>query len=315
MRNHSLSALLLATLVLFFANLSASAQSSQPVTVSMRPYKGDRAIVAIKINGAGPYDFMVDTGATASILDAALFQELGLKAESTVIVRSVAGTDQEAASSIKEISLDGVSVQNVRVLRVEKLPLGSEYRGVRGVLGENFLQHFDILIDNQHHKMTLDAGTALAESLGGERLPVTFPPVAEGQEMRYRPLVSVTVSGYDSHPIQVLLDSGADHFVLVGAKTLPVHSQLTALKVGTVNGSMNCMSSENDVRWGKATATGVSMVMCQSAIENGRDYAGTLPTTLFHQIFLSHAGAYVIVNPGKAPHAPQEVAAVTPLAR
>ncbi len=46
----------------------------------MRPYKGTRSVVAVKVNGAGPYDFMVDTGATITVLDTALFHELGLRA-------------------------------------------------------------------------------------------------------------------------------------------------------------------------------------------------------------------------------------------
>jgi hypothetical protein len=47
-----------------FAAVPGGAESPQKVTVSMRPYKGPRSVVAVKVNGAGPYDFMVDTGAT-----------------------------------------------------------------------------------------------------------------------------------------------------------------------------------------------------------------------------------------------------------
>src|SRR5271167_855843 len=78
MRNNFFSALILATVVLFSATLTTSAASAQTANVSMRSYKGVRAVVSIKLNGAGPYDFLVDTGATITVLDAALFQELKL---------------------------------------------------------------------------------------------------------------------------------------------------------------------------------------------------------------------------------------------
>jgi hypothetical protein len=200
------------------------------------------------------------------------------------------------------------------VLRVERLPLGPEYRGVRGILGENFLQHFDILIDNQHRKMTLDAGSALAESLGGEHLPITFPP-SDGDEIKYRPMVLVTVPDFSPRPVRVLLDSGADTFLLVGSGTSQATTLANAVRVKTVNGSRSCISSENRLRWGKATLSDLAMVTCQSATANSRDYQGNLPTSIFQRIFISHAGCYVIVEPSRHAPAPQEIAVVTPPAR
>jgi hypothetical protein len=41
----------------------------------------------------------------------------------------------------------------------------------QGILGENFLKHFDVLIDNDRHTLALDRTNGLAQSLAGERLP------------------------------------------------------------------------------------------------------------------------------------------------
>ena len=67
--------LLHVVVLLAFSATPATAESTQPVTVSMRSYKGARSVVAVKVNGAGPYDFMVDTGATVTVMDEAQFQE------------------------------------------------------------------------------------------------------------------------------------------------------------------------------------------------------------------------------------------------
>src|ERR1700677_1169321 len=144
-----LCAFLLATLM-SFAALAGYAESSQKVIVSMRPYKGTRSVVAVKVNGAAPYDFLVDTGATVTVLDTALFNELGLRAEGTSKVIPSAGASSRIRSVVKEITLDCLSVGNVTVVSLESPMTGDDYRGVRGILGENFLRHFDILIDNQH---------------------------------------------------------------------------------------------------------------------------------------------------------------------
>jgi hypothetical protein len=45
-------------------------------------------------------------------------------------------------------------------------------RGVRGILGENFLDHFD-LIDNEHRQLLFDEGGSLASGFEGEHLPMS----------------------------------------------------------------------------------------------------------------------------------------------
>jgi predicted aspartyl protease len=135
--------------LLLFATIPGGAESRQKVTVSMRPYKGARAVVAVKVNGAGPYEFIVDTGATITVLDKALFHELGLQAMGSSRIVSSAGVTNQILSQVKEITLDGLSVQNIKVVSMQSPLQGSDYRAVRGVLGENFLRHFDILFDIQ----------------------------------------------------------------------------------------------------------------------------------------------------------------------
>jgi predicted aspartyl protease len=100
---------------------------------------------------------MVDTGATVTVLDTALFRELGLRAE------SAAGVTNQIRSVVKEITLDCLSSQNIAVVSMKSPVAGSDDRAVRGILGENFLRHFDILFDNQHRKITLDEVADLAD--------------------------------------------------------------------------------------------------------------------------------------------------------
>ena len=73
MKNHALRAVVHEAILLSLAVVPGFAESSQTATVSMRPYNGRRPVVAVKVNGAGPYDFMVDTGATVTVLDTSLF--------------------------------------------------------------------------------------------------------------------------------------------------------------------------------------------------------------------------------------------------
>jgi predicted aspartyl protease len=309
MKHQNLLCILLYLAVLLsFAAVPGSAQSPKTVTVSMRPYKGARAVVAVKVNGAGPYDFLVDTGATVTVLDTTLFQELGLRAEGAFRVASSAEVTRQTRSVVDEIALDCLSVRNITVVSMKSPLTGSDYAGVRGILGENFLRHFDILFDTQHRRMTLDAGGSLADSLAGERLPITFPPLLQGDENRYQPTISVRVEAYGQ--ARLLLDSGAASLVLPQWRDRSLGG---GMMLRTVNGSLACEETYARLNLGKGTAGNLVIMMCRTAPVKPPEPEGILPTAIFKQIFISHAASYVIVNPKKRCNVPQEMAAVTPL--
>jgi predicted aspartyl protease len=296
-------------ILLAFGPIPATAESTQPVTVSMRPYKGDRSIVAVKVNGVGPYDFMVDTGATVTVLDAALFQELGLRAEGRSHVTSSAGVTDQILSVVEEITLESLSARNITVVSMKSPMTGTGYIGVRGILGENFLRHFDILLDNQHRRITLDAGEGLADSLGGEHLPITFPSISQEGENQYQPMISVTVQAYGQ--ASLLLDSGATSLVLLQWQNR-LQASVGEMRLRTVNGSLPCRSTNDRVSFGKGRVSDFTMLECQSETVSPRNHTGVLPTAIFKQIFISHAGSYAIINPSQCCKGAQEMAAVTP---
>jgi gag-polyprotein putative aspartyl protease len=304
---HLVCTLLHAAVLLAFGPIPATAESSPPVTVSMRPYKGTRSVVAVKLNGAGPYDLMVDTGATVTVLDAALFQELGLRAEGSSQVTSSAGVTDQILSVVQEITLDSLSARNIAVVSMKSPMTATGYYGVRGILGENFLRHFDILLDNQHRKITLDVGEGLAQSLDGERLPITFPSMSHGGENLYQPMISVTVQAYGQ--ASLLLDSGATTLVLLQWRNR-LQTSVADMRLRTVNGSLPCESTKDRVSLGKGTISDFVMLRCQSETVKPRDRTGVLPTGIFKQIFISHAGSYAIINPSQRANPAQEMAAV-----
>ena len=301
-------ALLFVVILLSFAAVPVSAESPHTVTVSMRPSKGVRTVVAVMLNGAGPYDFMVDTGATVTVLDTALFHELGLRVEGSSRVTSSAGVTNQIRSVVQEIALDCLSTQNIEVVSMKSPVAGSDDRAVRGLLGENFLRHFDILFDNQHRKITLDAVADLADSLAGEHLPISFPHLPRDDENRYRPMISVKVAA--SGQASVVLDSAATELILLRRGNQ--WKGLGDTRVTTVNGWLTCESTKGRVFLGKGTVSDLPMVSCQGASVKANESEGFLPTAIFKSIFISHAGSYAIINPAKHASVPAELAIVTP---
>ena len=66
--------------MLLYLGLMANVACGEGAAVPLRPNSGDMLIVPVRLNGAGPYDFIVDTGSSSTVLEWTLFQELGLRA-------------------------------------------------------------------------------------------------------------------------------------------------------------------------------------------------------------------------------------------
>jgi hypothetical protein len=93
--------------------ISFGAESHCPGNIaSVRPRIVARALIVIpvKINGSGPFDFMVDTGSQLTVVDPALASQLDLKLQGTVglvatanyLQASVAVPDKWARTSCKD---------------------------------------------------------------------------------------------------------------------------------------------------------------------------------------------------------------------
>jgi len=293
MRQPRSCALLMLSLLLFSLTSYTSAQDSQTATVLMKHYPGTRAVVAVMVNGKGPYDFIVDTGATMTIVDQALFAELKLPIQGRIAVYSSAAVSSGLGST-GEISINTLFVRNLSVVGMETLIGGTEYRGVRGILGENFLHNFDILIDNQHKQISLDAGHVLADTLTGDHLAIRFASAPGEEDAHLRPRLLVRVHNFGD--ADVLLDSGATEMVLFRWGS-PNSRQSDGTALQTINGKLPCAATLNTVNFSTHNLLEIVVATCVSGTVRPGSHEGILPTAIFKQIFISHAGSYVIVNP------------------
>ena len=68
-------------------------------------------VIPVKINGAGPFDFMVDTGSQITVIDPSLAAELSLKAQGRVGLVSVASFAQASATVLDTLEADSKVVE------------------------------------------------------------------------------------------------------------------------------------------------------------------------------------------------------------
>jgi predicted aspartyl protease len=109
-----------------------------------------RLFVDVKINGTGPWRFLVDSGADRSVIGAALAARLKLPSESNVLLRGMAGSTTVSTVLIDELRI-GTSAINAIVAPA----LPERFVGAQGIIGIDALADQRILLDFDAKKVTI----------------------------------------------------------------------------------------------------------------------------------------------------------------
>jgi Aspartyl protease len=207
------------------ATLALSALHAEPrcpgnVTSSaLRRIQDDLMVVRVLINRTGPYDFLVDTGSQITTIDPALASDLHLRIEGTTGVSGVATQSRSAFAFLDLIEVGSHSVPQSLAVIQDIAELKAADPRLRGILGENFLSHFDLLIDNRQQILCLDESRNLARAVKGEHIPLEQPHGPRDDMPFTRPMiVSVRLTTADAAPVLLRLDSGSNAPLLYAAQ-------------------------------------------------------------------------------------------------
>jgi predicted aspartyl protease len=102
--------------------------------------------VVVRINGSGPYHFIVDTGADRTILASEVAVELGLPRGETVMLKGVVRAVQTETVSIRTMTFGSITKRKLMVPTLSRSLLDSD-----GYLGLDFLDGHRVTFDFQSH--------------------------------------------------------------------------------------------------------------------------------------------------------------------
>jgi Aspartyl protease len=280
------------------------AESHCPANIaSVTPRFVQRALIVIpvRINQKGPFDFMVDTGSQVTVIDSSLAVELGLKPQGKVGLVSVASYAQASATVLDTLEAAPHTVEKPSAIVQDLGPIQAADPRIRGVLGENFLAHFDILIDYAHKLLCLDETGAMRESVRGERIPLMTLQHPESEvPFTERLVIPVHLSGTGNRQILLQLDSGSDGLILYAGN----EANSGLLKRATLQGSgvshaqrAFAVLPPQDMQIGSHTLSHVyfvtPVIVSRDAPKHETD--GLLPTVLFQRLFISSGGDHYVV--------------------
>jgi predicted aspartyl protease len=119
---------------------------------------GTVVLVPVKVNGRGPYDFVLDTGASSSTIDRSLSRRLRLcKTGENAQISGVAGDTVAPVVAVRRWTLGGLRLHG---RDLPALDLGSDpgVGQVNGLLGSDELRRFGaVRIDYNNRSLVLRA--------------------------------------------------------------------------------------------------------------------------------------------------------------
>jgi hypothetical protein len=271
------------------------------VSLRLRLVQRSQIIVPVTINHTGPYDFLVDTGSQITIIDPALAADLHLRTEGTTGFIGVGFSTRPSFAHLDSLEAGSQTAENTLVVLQNLDQLHATDPHIRGILGGNFLRHFDVLIDYAHRTLCLDAPQTMDKEIKGKHIEFATPHPAHQASSTEPLIIPVRLTGMPSDQL-LLLDSGTNVPLLYHAAeiaggfsvTTPIHDRgsdgtervFTALppqdiKIGTL--------AFHQVPFISLTST--SKVVPKVEVD------GLLPTSLFRRVYISYAGRFVVLDP------------------
>jgi hypothetical protein len=259
-------------------------------------------VLAVSINHTGPYDFLLDSGTQITMIDPSLAASLHLGANGVAVVAGFGSGSSASYAQLDLVEAGSHAVANQKVLIYDLQGFRSGDPHLQGILGEDFLEQFDLLIDNAHRLLCLDPSTAMRAKVRGSHIPLVA--TAEVDEFGPKPgLLLITVHLSDGmRPVRLLLDSGANEPILFNTSQymVPRPSHDALIRVSGVDGAQPISSvlPPQDVKIGSlelARVPFVSTTTDKDFYVHGFD--GVLNTGLFRRVFIDHADRFAVLEP------------------
>ncbi|HEX6604700.1 MAG TPA: retroviral-like aspartic protease family protein [Sphingomicrobium sp.] len=190
-------------------------RTTQTEDVRFRTDANERLTVPVRISGAGPFRFLVDTGADRTAVSRELAGRLKFAAAENASLHSVAGVSTVSTATVPSLQLTRKEVRNINAPLLEAANIGAD-----GIIGTDSLRSQRVLFDFE--AKTLSIVPSAVPDFKAEAGTIVV------QGVRRNGRLVVTEAKANGHPLSVVIDTGAQISIgnealkraLLGAKLL-----------------------------------------------------------------------------------------------
>lgn len=173
-----------------------------------------RILVPVRLNGQGPFDFVVDTGANRTVVASEIAAALGLPDAGPAQIHGVAGVEAARKVAVGLLQVDGVAVRDLAAPVLSRARMGAD-----GLLGVDVLKGRLVTMDFRRNALRIEPargrgpvsaldireGAARRSEFGG-------PGVAVPARYRFGQLIIITADA-SGRRVTAFMDSGSDNTV------------------------------------------------------------------------------------------------------
>lgn len=157
---------------------------------------GSRMTVDVKVNGAGPYRFVVDSGADTSVVGQRIAAALALPEGDPALLNGITGS-----AIVNRVRVDALQVGSQTVTDLEVPALVERFIGAEGMIGLDALVEQRLVMDFEKKTITIDDARRPAQHYVGE-IVVTA--------RRRRGQLILTQASADDRPVDAVIDTGSE---------------------------------------------------------------------------------------------------------
>lgn len=240
-------------------------------------------IVEVRVNAAGPFRFILDTGGTRTIVSDDLAREIAAPTVAKSEVVTSAGSDLRLVVRLTSLAVASATADDLLAVVVPGVHLARLGRGVRGLLGQDFLSAFNYTLDYRRRRLTWDEPLA-CDGPGAARMTA-----AEGRFV-------MALEGDRGTPLRLVPDSGADMPVLFRLSARAASGSTAAVATLTSLGDgerLARLATMPTLRVGSVTIRHLEAYVVERA---DADVDGLLPLHGFSSVSFAAGGACLVAR-------------------
>jgi hypothetical protein len=170
------SAAILAIAILVLIPGAMLAQAGCPANVKAIPIQRIRQrqmVVSVSLNHSGPYNFLLDTGTQITVVDLLLAADLHLMSVGHAKVAGMSFEGRALFAQLRRLQVGDHVATRQSVLVYDMRNVQRSGFAIRGLLGEDFLSGYDVLIDKTHDLLCIDDTGEMLKAITAQAIPLT----------------------------------------------------------------------------------------------------------------------------------------------
>jgi predicted aspartyl protease len=203
-----------------------------------------RLTVDVRVNGRGPYRFLVDSGADSSVVGMRIARELNLRPSTPVILNSMTGRTRVARAVVDELSFGTTAVHDLHLPVLLERDLGGDgIIGIDALVEQRLMLDFEkrlIKVEDARQRATMERGEIVVTARRRRGQLILTEVRAAGRSMKAVIDTGSDVTIGNLKLRDALIRGNRDKFVPVeatdvtGAKIMMQLAVVAELRVGKV---------------------------------------------------------------------------------